>query len=189
MTWIETRPKSTADEAYREALQAQHRWYPIEYAEQVPGLPGNDADGIVASHSLIPAALHHAFSTFGVLMDPQLPLTRRQHELIATVVSQTNCTSYCSVSHREFLRRATGDAALVAAVERDWRIAPLSDVDRLLCAHAEQIAKDATRVQRSDIQRLRDAGLTDTAILQATQIAAWFCYINRMADALGVGRD
>jgi uncharacterized peroxidase-related enzyme len=189
MTWIHTIPKSQADEAYRQALEAQHAWYPVEYAEQVPGLPGNDADGIVASHSLIPQALHHAFATFGALMDPALPLTRRQHELIATVVSQTNCTRYCSVSHREFLKRATGDADLVDAVHHDWRSAPLTEVERLMCAHAEQIARDATQLQRADIERLRAAGLSDQAILQLTQIAAWFCYINRMADALGVGRE
>ena len=127
MTWIRTIPKSQADDAYRAALEAQHAWYPQEYAEQVPGVPANDGDGIVAALSLIPNALHHHFATFGSLMDPALPLSRRQHELIATVVSQANCTRYCSVSHREFLRRATGDAALVDAVQQDFRTAPLTD--------------------------------------------------------------
>ncbi len=186
MTWIRTVPKSQADEAYRQALEAQHAWYPVEYEKQVEGLPENDGDGIVASHSLIPSALHHAFATFGALMDPKLPLTRRQHELIATVVSQANCTRYCSVSHREFLRRATGDADLVAAIEQDYRTAPLSEADRLMCAHAEQLTRDATQIQKSDIDRLRSVGFDDVAILQMTQIAAWFNYINRMADALGV---
>ena len=94
MTWIRTVPKSQADEAYRQALEAQHAWYPQEYAEQVPGLPGNDGDGIVAAHSLIPHALHHAFATFGALMSPDLPLTRRQHEMITTVVSVANRCHY-----------------------------------------------------------------------------------------------
>ena len=71
------------------ARQAQHALYPPEYAE--PVLPiDDDIAGIVASHSLIPDALHHAFATFGALMSPDLPLTRRQHEMIATVVSVTN---------------------------------------------------------------------------------------------------
>ena len=42
---------------------------------------------ITESHSLIPDALYHAFAAFGVLMSPDLPLTRRQHEMITTVVS------------------------------------------------------------------------------------------------------
>jgi hypothetical protein len=50
--------------------------------------------GIVASHSLIPEALFHAFSTFGVLMSPQLPLSRRQQEMITTMVSVTNRCFY-----------------------------------------------------------------------------------------------
>ena len=50
--------------------------------------------GIVASHSLIPDALNHAFSTFGVLMSPDLPPTRRQHEMISTMVSVTNRCFY-----------------------------------------------------------------------------------------------
>ncbi len=189
MTWIRTIPKSQADETYRAALEAQHAWYPQEYGVQVPGIPANDGDGIVAAHSLIPHALHHAFATFGTLMDPALPLSRKQHELIATVVSQVNCTSYCSISHREFLRRTTGDSALVQAVHQDYRTAPLSDADQAMCAYAEQVARDATQIQRTDLDRLRAVGFEDTAILQITQIAAWFCYINRMADALGVGRE
>ncbi len=189
MTWIRTIPKSQADEQYRTALEAQHSWYPSEYGEQVAGIPANDGDGIVAAHSLIPQALHHAFATFGALMDPKLPLSRKQHELIATVVSQTNCTSYCSISHREFLRRATGDDALVEAIHRDYRTAPLTEADELMCAYAEQVTRDATQIQRADLNRLRAVGFDDTAILQITQIAAWFNYINRIADALGVGRE
>jgi uncharacterized peroxidase-related enzyme len=189
MTWIRTIPRSQADPAYRAALDSQHALYPVEYGSEVPGLPADDADGIVAALSLIPAALHHHFATFGALMDPKLPLTRRQHELIATVVSQANCTRYCSVSHREFLRRATGDAGLVDAVQRDFRSAPLTDAERVMCDYADQLTRDATKLSRADIERLRAAGFDDQAILQITLIAAWFNSINRVADALGVGRD
>ena len=60
--------------------------------------PVHPAEGggsdIVASHSLIPQALHHAFSTFGALMSPDLPLQRRHHEMIATMVSVTNRCVY-----------------------------------------------------------------------------------------------
>ena len=52
------------------------------------------SSGIVASHSLIPAALEHAFATFGSLISPELPLTRRQHEMIATLVSVENRCFY-----------------------------------------------------------------------------------------------
>ena len=188
MTWIRTIPKSEAGPEYRAALDAQHAWYPQEYHTEVPGLPSGEADGIVATHSLIPDALHHAFATFGALMNPKLPLTRRQHELIATVVSQCNCTKYCSVSHREFLRRATGDEGLVTAIERG-DLSELSLADEFMCQHAEKITRDATSVKQSDIQVLRDVGFDDQGILQITLIASWFNYINRVADSLGVARD
>jgi len=94
VTWIKTVPFSEADEKLRQAMEAQMQIYPIEYATPVRPTPDGESSGIVASHSLIPEALHHAFSTFGVLLSPGLPLSRRQHEMIATMVSVTNKCHY-----------------------------------------------------------------------------------------------
>jgi hypothetical protein len=92
MTWIRTVPFD-ANETLRKAREAQQRLYPIEYAE--PTHPQHKAtDGIVASHSLLPEVLYHAFAAFGAMMAPDLPLTRRQHEMITTVVSATNRCKY-----------------------------------------------------------------------------------------------
>jgi len=52
-----------------------------------------------------------------------------------------------------------------------------------------KLTRDATQVGRDDHAHLRDAGFDDKAILQITLIASWFNYINRVADALGVGRE
>jgi uncharacterized peroxidase-related enzyme len=186
MTRIKTVPWSKADGRLREATEAQHALYPPEYA--APVLPIDDEiAGIVASHSLIPEALHHAFATFGALMAPDLPLTRRQHEMIAVVVSVTNRCFYCSTSHVEFLRRVTLDEALAEALRRDYRTAPIDAGDRVMLDYAAQVTRDATGVTDEDHERLRAAGFDDQAILQITLIAAWFNYINRVADALGVG--
>ena len=78
MTWIRTVPTSDADDALREAIEAQRALYPAEYAAPVHPT-GDGTSGIVASHSLIPAALKHAFCTFGALMAPDLPLTRARN--------------------------------------------------------------------------------------------------------------
>ncbi len=94
MTWIKTVPLSEADEKLRRAMEAQRELYPIEYAEPVHPMADGETAGIVASHSLIPDALYHAFATFGSLMSPDLPLTREQHEMITTVVSVTNRCHY-----------------------------------------------------------------------------------------------
>jgi alkylhydroperoxidase family enzyme len=52
-----------------------------------------------------------------------------------------------------------------------------------------QLTRDATRISRQDHERMRQVGFDDRGILQITLIASWFNYINRVADALGVGRD
>jgi alkylhydroperoxidase family enzyme len=93
MTWIKTIPEHEADEQLRQALEKQRALYPAEYAQPTE-VVADQASGIAASHSLIPQALFHAFATFGALMAPELPLTRRQHEMIAAVVSLTNRCHY-----------------------------------------------------------------------------------------------
>jgi len=93
MTWIRTVSLAEADEKLRQAIEGERAFYPQEYAEPVhPDLSG--ASSIVGSHTLIPEALYHAFATFGALMSPDLPLSRRQHEMIATMVSVTNRCVY-----------------------------------------------------------------------------------------------
>lgn len=93
MTWIKTVSPAESEEV-RKVVEAQRELYPIEYATPVhPTLDGETA-GIVESHTLIPQALFHAFATFGSLMSPDLPLNRRQHEMITTVVSVTNRCHY-----------------------------------------------------------------------------------------------
>jgi hypothetical protein len=93
MTWIKTVPLSEATEELIKALESQRALYPKEYA--TPVFPTDDGTaGIVGSHSLLPEALYHAFATFGALMSPSLPLERRQHEMIATMVSVTNQCFY-----------------------------------------------------------------------------------------------
>jgi hypothetical protein len=93
MTWIRTVPLTEADEKLRRAIEGEQKFYPREYADPVHPDPSG-ASSIVGSHTLIPDALYHAFSTFGALMSPDLPLHRRQHEMIATMVSVTNRCVY-----------------------------------------------------------------------------------------------
>jgi hypothetical protein len=93
MAWIRTVSLREADEKLLRAIEAQRLVYPKEYAKPVHPDPSG-ASAIVGSHTLIPEALYHAFATFGVLMSPELPLERRHHEMIATMVSVTNRCVY-----------------------------------------------------------------------------------------------
>ena len=72
------------------------------------------------------------------------------------------------------------------AVARDWRTAPLSEVDRALCAFAEALSLAPHEGGEARVEALRAAGLDDHAIHDAAQVIAYFNYINRVADGLGV---
>jgi uncharacterized peroxidase-related enzyme len=83
----------------------------------------------------------------------------------------------------------TLDEAMVAALQNDYKTAPISEQDRTMLDYVVKLTKDATRCSPDDHAKLRAVGFDDQGILQITMIASWFNYINRMADALGVGRD
>jgi len=83
----------------------------------------------------------------------------------------------------------TLDDGLVKALQEDYKTAPISEQDRVMLDFVVQLTKDATGISQQDHERLRSVGFDDRGILQITLIASWFNYINRVADALGVGRD
>jgi hypothetical protein len=93
MTWIKTF-KLEEDERVRDAVMAQRRLYPPEYATPVPIVDHGFANSIVGSHTLFPDVLFHSFSAFGAMLSPELPLKRAQHEMIAIMVSVTNRCFY-----------------------------------------------------------------------------------------------
>ena len=82
----------------------------------------------------------------------------------------------------------TLDEAIVEALKKDYRSAPISEQDKVMLDYVVKLTKDATRCSPEDHARLRVVGFDDKGILQITLIASWFNYINRVADALGVGR-
>ena len=83
----------------------------------------------------------------------------------------------------------TLDTNLVEALKEDYRTAPIDDNDRAMLDYVVQLNQDATKISKNDHEKLRAVGFDDKAILQITLIASWFNYINRVADALGVGRN
>jgi alkylhydroperoxidase family enzyme len=82
----------------------------------------------------------------------------------------------------------TLDEAFVKALVEDYEHAPLSEQDRVMLDYVGVVTRDATKVTPAHHKRLREVGFDDQGILQITLIASWFNYINRVADALGVGR-
>jgi uncharacterized peroxidase-related enzyme len=73
-------------------------------------------------------------------------------------------------------------------LRRDYTQADLPEQDRAMLDFVVRLTEAASKLTPEDLDRLRAVGLDDRAILQITLIASWFNYINRVADALGVGR-
>ena len=82
----------------------------------------------------------------------------------------------------------TLDEELVEAIRQDYKTAPIEPRDRVMLDYVAELTHDATKVTPEHHERLRAVGFDDVGILQITLIASWFNYINRVADALGVGR-
>ena len=78
---------------------------------------------------------------------------------------------------------------MIEKLKFDYTTAPITKAEKIMCDFVVQITKDATKITPKHHENLRSVGYDDTAILQITLIASWFNYINRVADALGVGRD
>ena len=81
------------------------------------------------------------------------------------------------------------DEALIEALKQDYTTAPITEQERVMLDYVVKLTKNATKVWKDDHDRLRAVGFDDKGILQITLIASWFNYINRVADALGVGRE
>lgn len=81
------------------------------------------------------------------------------------------------------------DDDLIKALREDYRTAPITEAEMLMCDYVVQLTKDATKIHPGYHEKLRSVGFDDQGILQITLIASWFNYINRVADALGIGRE
>jgi uncharacterized peroxidase-related enzyme len=138
------------------------------------------------AHGLDPGGLRAVFEHYRALVDDPAPLSPAQAELLALVVSATNGCGYCVAHHGPRLARAAGDESLARAVARDYRQANLAARDRVLLDYAVALTCEPAERTAQDVERLREYGFDDTAILRATEIAAFYNHVNRMASTLGV---
>lgn len=136
---------------------------------------GSDPPGLAALHGL-----------YRALMFDSAPLSAAQAEMIAVVVSATNGCGYCVTHHGPKLATALGDEALARAVAADYREANLAARDRVLCDHAVALTCEPAERTPADLERLREYGFTDAAIIKATEIAAYYNFTNRIVSVLGV---
>ncbi len=133
-----------------------------------------------------PVTLAATFELYRTLMDDPAPLTHAQAELIALVVSATNGCAYCGGHLGPRVAHALGDEAPARAVARDYREANLAARDRVLLDAAVALTCEPCERKAEDIERLREYGFDDAAVLRMTEIASFYNLINRIVCALGV---
>jgi uncharacterized peroxidase-related enzyme len=150
--------------------------------------------GIVGIMSLNAGVMKASMEMYGAIMHRSSPLSRAQRELLATVVAGELHCPYWTQAHAHDLRAEVADQfetgeeadAFVHAVVRDWRAAPLTEADHALCEHAIKLTRHQEEITPADLERLRAHGFDDRAIHDATQVIAYFNYITRIADGLGL---
>ena len=148
----------------------------------------NDQAGspLVQAESLHPRArdLHQELER--ELLGGPSPLSRAQRQMIAVAVSATNGCRYDVARHSEALRAELNDETLVRQVALDYREANIAAVDRALIDYAVALTCEPEERTIQDIERLREYGLGDEAILHVTELAAYLNFTNRVALGLGV---
>jgi len=133
-----------------------------------------------------PAALEAVFALHHALMDQPAPLSRAQAELIAVAVSATNGCGYCVAHHGPRLAAALGDETLARAVARDYREADLAARDRVLLDFAVALTCEPSERTEEDVERLREYGFGDDAIIRATALTGLHGLMSRVVNGLGV---
>lgn len=173
MAYVEVTPYQQSEGVLREEYDAG-----IERAGRVWN--------ILSVQSRLPAVLRESMRLYKEVMFGPSPLTRAQRELLAAVTSTANQTRYCTIAHWHDYRDEVDDQVQVDSIMEDWRTADMDEADRALVAFAEKLTHENSTVGEGDIQSLRSHGFDDTAISSAVQVVAYFNYINRVADGLGV---
>lgn len=173
MAWIETIDETAADGELAEVY------------DSIAGSRGK-VSNIMRIQSLNPAAMRAHMDLYLAVMFRRSGLSRADRELIAAVVSVTNDCPYCTNHHEQALRAYWKDDDRVRRVVRENQWDLLSDRERAMLDYAVTLTKNPGEASESDVQALRDVGLTDRDILDVNLVISYFNFVNRIAEGLGV---
>lgn len=173
MTWIRVIPPADATGA----LKAEY-----ERAQKERGAIAN----VFTITSLHPGALAAHLDLYETVHFADGPLSRRERELVATVVSRANECAYCVTHHADAFGRHANEPGLQALVATDYKKAKLGARERAIADHAVKLTKKPGDITRVDIENLKAAGLDDRAVLDLTLLVSYFNFVNRIASGLGL---
>ena len=141
---------------------------------------------VIKAHSLNPKVMLKHFELYMSLMFSKSPLSRREREMIATVVSSANKCLYCKTHHGQSLKRLTKDEMLVENLRADWTEADLTEREKAICSYVVKLALTPAEIVMDDIEALRKVGFEDKGIHDIVATTSYFCFVNRMVLGLGV---
>jgi len=136
--------------------------------------------------SLAPKAMQAHLELYLEIMFSKGGLSRAERELVAVVVSMENGCEYCTLHHAAALEAWWKDAERVERLRRDPATAELSRREAALVEYALGLTREPAALTERDLAPLQSAGLTDEEVLQANMITAYFNFVNRIAEGLGV---
>lgn len=139
-------------------------------------------------HSLNPGVLTAHMDLYIEIMFGKSPLKRYQREMLGVVVSNANQCDYCVNHHEQALLTywKDKDKTKMLSDPEKWNKAGLTEGELLLCKYANQLTISPSGDTKVLIQSIKKSGFTDRAILDATQVVAYFNFVNRMVLGLGV---
>ena len=143
-----------------------------------------------AIQCLRPESIVHHMDLYMDIMYRRSKLSRAERELIAVIVSMPNDCDYCIIHHKEALQHYWGDEKRMQALLKDFRSVEMNKREWLLCNYAEVLTSDPTSTLKRDMtSELKAAGLSDSEILDATLIIAYFNFVNRIVLSLDVNLE
>ncbi|NNF59313.1 MAG: peroxidase-related enzyme [Rhodothermaceae bacterium] len=173
MAWIDVTPETDATGELRAVY---------DHIEQARGKLSN----IMRVHSLHPEAMRTHMDLYLALLFSRSGLKRAERELLATVVSAANGCAYCTRHHSEALNAYWKDETRVAQVVEEYTAADLSARERAMLDYGVALTRAPAAVSETDVDALRAVGFSDSDVLDIALITAYFNFVNRIAEGLGV---
>ncbi|MGE0566516.1 MAG: peroxidase-related enzyme [Bacteroidia bacterium] len=136
--------------------------------------------------SLNPESIVAHMNLYMTVMFGQSPLSREQREMIAVIVSVANDCKYCQMHHSEALNKYWKDEERVNILRRNFNKVNLNQANELFCELAWQLSRIPTVSTETILNKLKNLGIDDRSILDATLVIAYFNFVNRIVLGLGV---
>lgn len=153
--------------------------------DRIAGARGKIAN-IMAVHSLRPRAMERHLDLYRSLLFGRSGLSREEKEMIAVVVSAANGCEYCVRHHAEALFHYRKDRTWIEALIREYSQVDLSDRVHRILDYSIRLTRTPRSLGSADIDGLREAGLSDSDVLEINMVASYFNFVNRIALGLGV---